>query len=90
MKNGKVPDIRPDEKKYIKEMHTTTTVPDMARELGRGAATVYAWMKDMGLQVYKAPRKHWHGGHPFRVQNRRMEKQILLNNIVNNGKPYQP
>ncbi len=90
MRHGKMPTLTQTEEIYIKDNHGSTSVPDMAKSLGRGPATLYAYMKDKGLQVFKAPRKRWDGRHPFRVMNSKLEAVVKIRNIQNQGKPYQP
>lgn len=88
MRDSKIPELRQAEQTYIAEHHGNTTVPDMAAHLKRGAATIYAYMKEKKLPVFRAPRARWHGKHPFRQKNRELEQVVKLRQIENRGKPY--
>lgn len=88
MRNNKTPELTQAEQEYIADNYATTTVPIMAAHLKRGAATIYAYMKERQLQVYRAPRERWHGKHPFRQKNRELEQVVKLRNIENRGKPH--
>ena len=88
MRDAKMPQLREDEELYIKENHKNTTVPVMAAHLKRGAATLYAYMKEKKMPVFRAERKRWHGKHPFRQKNRELEQVVKLRQIENRGKPY--
>lgn len=51
------------------------TVPEIARELKRGASTLYAYYKQKGWTPFVDPaarRRNEH--HPFRRQNRKLEQ----------------
>ncbi len=89
MRDNKMPVLRSEEQEYIATSYKTTTVPDMAAQLKRGAATIYAYMKEAQLEVYRAPRAKWHGKHPFRQKNRELEQDVRRRNIENKGKVYR-
>lgn len=89
MRDNKMPKLKPEEQEYISANHHNTAVPVMAAHLKRGAATIYAYMKEKDLPVYREPRERWHGRHPFKVMNRKLEAVIQKRNAENRGKPYK-
>ncbi len=74
------------EKDYILLKYKTTSVPEMAKQLKRGSASLYPYMKLKGYEPCKTikPRS---ARHPFRVQNRKLENyHIARRSNINNDK----
>jgi transposase len=78
MKYHAPPKFKKSETDYILANYKTVSVPDMAKQLGRGAAGVYAWLKTKDLQPYRPPTPPRGRSHPFRVGNRKLE--VMLDN----------
>lgn len=79
-KKVKMPD---SDKAYILSHYKTMTVPEMAKDMKRGAVTVYAWMKDLKLE----PKgRIIHRDHPFKKMNRRLEAIVIESRIANTEK----
>jgi len=70
------------EQEYILANFKTITVPEFAKKFKRGAATIYAFMKDNNIEWYRRPYSH-PVNHPFRVQNRQIEQYYLIRKEVN-------
>ena len=79
MSNQKI--IVPDaDRVYLEKHHKTKTVPTMAKDLKRAAATVYKFMTALKLE----PKGREIGqDHPFRKSNRRLETTLLHFRIEN-------
>lgn len=69
---------------YLRAHYKTQTVPEMAKELKRGAATLYGYMKELGLEPKK--RQPDTTNHPFRKQNRKLEAMIITNRQLKSGR----
>lgn len=89
-KNRQYPDPTPEEIEYLREHAHNTTAVELGNQLKRGAPTIYAWLKQLSITPYKTPGNGKDRTHPFRRQNRKMEKQILHNNIIKNPKNQMP
>lgn len=71
-----------EEINFVEINHKSQTVPVMAKKLKKGASTIYALMKEKGWTPYRMPKTPAQC-HPFRHQNRKMEKMLLRNRIEN-------
>lgn len=87
MPTHKTPTPTPEEEKYVRENHEKIPATEMAKHLNRGAPTIYAWLKEWGLQTCRAKPAPAYT-HPFRQKNRGMEEIVKRRNIENRGKPY--
>jgi hypothetical protein len=73
--------MKPEEKDYIAKHYRTTTVVDMAAALKRGAATLYAYMAEQGMEPFKSAPVKREKNHPLRVQNRKLENYHLARKL---------
>lgn len=74
MTDKKVPQLSEEEKDYILKHRKTKTVPEIARELKRGDATIYQYFKAKGWEPFKNDPQPRHASHPFRKANVRLER----------------
>lgn len=73
----KVPD---QDAAYLREHHTTQSVPEMAKILKRATVTVYKFMEALKL----TPKgRVIHYDHPFKKSNRKLEKFLVHQRIEN-------
>lgn len=77
-------DIQEQDAAYLRANHKEQSAYEMAKALGRGPATVYKWMKELGLKT--RPRREENTNHPWRVQNRRLEAMIIENRQLKTGR----
>lgn len=78
-----MPNLTTEEKLYIRQNFQTQTVPDVAKALNRGAATIYEYYKENGLKAFKTPQDPKPRHHPFRKANRRLEAVVIKRRIEN-------
>lgn len=74
--------ITDEEKTYMRENHKTKTVLEMAEHLKRRSRVVYNYLRNNKLEVFKQsiPISE---AHPFREKNKKLERSITHNRIVN-------
>jgi len=68
---------------YLRAHYKTQSVPEMAKELKRGNATVYGFMETLGLPPL---RREIRRDHPFKVQNRKLETMLTGHRIANSNR----
>jgi hypothetical protein len=77
------PVLKPEEKLFIDQNLERLTVPEVAKKLGRGAATIYAHYEAHGLKPFKNEPKRRDRSHPFRKANRALEAVVIQRRIEN-------
>lgn len=78
--------LTPTEKAFIAGNHAAKTVPDIAKHLKRGAATIYAYYAANFLKPYKDPNALKRpNSHPFRRQNRKLETYLAACQVERNA-----
>jgi hypothetical protein len=83
-----MPQLTDEERDFISKNKATKTVPELARALKRGDATVYDYFKAKGWKPHKNPQERRQRSHPFRQMNRRLEAVIIQRRIENRA--YNP
>jgi hypothetical protein len=75
-----------EENEYCAQHRNSKTVPEIAKHLGRGAATIYSHFKAKKWSPFKnednlrRPRSH-----PFRAQNRKLEAYHAARQVQRNA-----
>ena len=78
-----MPELTTGEREFIAANKGSKTVPEIAQELKRGAATIYAYYKENRLTPYKNPDALKRDPrHPFRYMNRKIEALAVHNKIL--------
>lgn len=81
MKTQKVPQLTESEKDYIFTHRKTKTVPELARDLKRGDATIYGHFRAKGWKWFKRDPPPRPTSHPFRKQNQKLENYFISRKI---------
>lgn len=78
-----IPQLTKDEQEHIFKNRKIRTVPELATDLKRAQATIYAYFKAKGWQPFKNEQAPRHASHPFRKQNNKLEAYFIARQIRN-------
>lgn len=83
MRNNKMPQLTEEEKSHILKHRKTKTVPELATDLKRGQATIYAHFEAKGWTPFRRKPEPREASHPFRRQNVKLERFLQACKIKN-------
>lgn len=80
-----LPQLLPEEIQFINDNRKTKPVPEIARHLKRGDATIYQYFKLKGWTPFRNAPEPRQASHPFRQANRNLEKFLKACKINSEG-----